>query len=114
MIYRVLRTLERSEHNMISVGSVVVSSDFSEEHIQKLIDVGALSPISSPPLEALEDWSAIRYLLSGESNSIVTLSDFIETSLEELSRLTTLGKEDILEWKNKAREMLTVAESISG
>jgi hypothetical protein len=105
MPYLVLRTLSRGPGKTIPVGSRTDLAWLSEAKRQKLVDVGAVRPVESPPLAELAGWQRRSERLA--PLGIKTLEDFLAADVETIrrhlrvqSRTVKKWREQLIEWNN--------------
>jgi hypothetical protein len=103
MLYRVIKPLSTGH----VPGELVREADFKEGIIAVLMQVGAIAVAKTPPLWTLPGWEKRAERLEG--GGIETVADLLNATDEDiaaaLGRKTTRG---IAEWKNEARNYITV------
>ncbi len=101
ILYRALNDLSKGE-TIIPQGTVLAFPWLSETDIQRLIDVGAIAEVYTPPLEALPEFRASARLLDAGLDSIEALMAADPVALAErlgcdVSYIEAM-KQEALQW----------------
>jgi hypothetical protein len=99
MLYRVLRDLQKGS-KIIYTGSISNLDGIPPASIEKLIDNGAISEVSPPPLRELPGWTTRAAKI--ETLGIITATQFLEaTDYEPIKKLFRVKDETIEIWKKQ-------------
>lgn len=110
-LYRALHNLSKNEKT-IPAGTILAFQWLNEAQIDKLISVGAIAPIGTPPLVALPGWKA-RATKCGKWG-IETAEQFLEGDTAHLSDVLHLKPETVERWKTEVLGWLTVPQMDRG
>lgn len=99
MPYLVLRTLSRGEGKIIPVGSKTDLAWLSEAKRQKLVEVGAVRPVESPPLIELAGWGRRGERLA--PLGIETLEDFLAADVQTIRRRLRVKTATVEKWREQ-------------
>ncbi len=110
-LYRVLRTLERG-NKTIPRQTLVFARDWNAGVLEKLIAVGAISPVLAPPLSELPGWTKRAGRLS--AMGILTAADFLEADDAIYEEAFHVRPETIRQWRTDVTHWLTGPPEKSG
>lgn len=104
MLYRVLTNLGKKDR-VITEGSLIDPSEFSSEAIDKLLRMGKIAPVASPPLSVLPNWKTRAKKL--EALGIITIEQLIECKdINKLAEDLDSNPVVVNSWINEARKKL--------
>lgn len=124
MLYRIHRKLDVGGTIIPARSIVLVNTDSGDDaplvpgiylkpkSITKLVQKGAISPLSAPPLAAMPGWSKRADRLV--KHNIATFSDFFECSNSNLARIFKVKIETIINWKRELLQTVTMPVKRSG
>jgi hypothetical protein len=101
-LYRVLRSLSRKDQ-VIPRDSIGSLTWLSEESATKLLAVGSIARVSSPPLTELPDWDgrtrrlAVRGIFDAEQFLLADDGDLAEWTGHSVDTVR-LWKEEVIRW----------------
>lgn len=107
-IFRVLRPLSRKHEQIVPRGTLTALDWLKPEQQQRLIDVGAVSRISAPPLASLPGWIARGGHLGRVG--IHTFDDFLERTDAEIAELVNKRETTIARWRAELISLITVPQ----
>lgn len=110
-LYRALRNLSRNER-IIPGGTLTELHWLKPEQIDKLIEVGAVAEVATPPLVALPGWKT-RAGKFGALN-ISTAGEFLEADTAFMADTLHLKPETVERWKAEVKGWLTVPATDRG
>jgi hypothetical protein len=110
-MYRVLVNLSKDDR-IIYKGSIITGRGFQQETIERLIDLGKIARVSSPPLNELNGWKsrAKKLAMAG----IITIDQFIEVDSGELARILNKPPFIIDKWKHELERLLEAPKPEQG
>lgn len=103
-IYRALNTLS----GVCQRGDLTRLTHLTPEQIAKLERVGAVAPISSPPLAVLPEW-AIRAGKLAKAG-IVTVEQLLEAEAESVAKTLRVKVETAKQYQADAEQFLVIQE----
>ena len=108
-IFRVLKPLSKGFHRVIPAGSVIDINWLEDEQLARLVAVGAVAKIQTPPLAKFPGWKTRAARLSRAGvNGVET---FLEADNEWLAERLKLKPSTVERWKNELVDRhLTVAQ----
>lgn len=107
-VYRALMKLDRGSKGVIKCGQIVVDRNWKPGYIDRLVEVGALAPISAPPISTLPGWGDSDEVL--ESIGIVTADQLLEASDEAVMRALEIDSMQLAQMRADVVNWLTVPE----
>jgi len=110
-LYRALRNLSRNER-IIPDGTLTELHWLNLAQIDKLIEVGAVAEVATPPLVALPGWKTRAPRLG--ALDINTAGEFLEADSAFVAEQLHLKAETVERWKTEARGWLTVPATDRG
>lgn len=110
-LFRVLRSLSKRER-VIPAGELTDLHWLTDEQRQKLMAVGAVAPIQTPPIAALPGWKtrAAKLITAG----IYTVEDALETQVAALADAGGVRHDTAERWLRELREWVVVPPTDSG
>jgi hypothetical protein len=99
-LYRVLKALSLQDRR-VEAGQLI-SLTMSADKIDKLVAVGAISPLASPPLAEIPGWEGRAQLLP----AIATVEQFLETPDDALAKVLQIAPGDVPRLKRSLEEVL--------
>lgn len=101
-IYRALKALS----GVAQRGALVRLAHLSADQVAKLVAVGAVAPIASPPLDALPNWKTRAAKL--KKLDITDVEQLLEADPATVAAATRLKPETVARWQAEAERFLTV------
>lgn len=114
MIFRVLRRLATGPNlnTYVEPGSTVRDDRFRPRIVQRLIKVGAIAPVSAPPLSVLRGWKLRSERLEEAGYGAIK---FLETDDETIAKATGYHVRSITKWRKELEELLLLGgENVTG
>lgn len=105
-IYRTCKRLGKGSSGIIDSGRIIISCMWPEDHLTRLLEVGAIEEVSSPPMAALPGWEPISEKC--QPHGLTTLADLLDTPSDNLVSILELPLWEIDKLKHRAMDMLTV------
>lgn len=102
-MYRFLKNVTNG--NEIIERGAIGRAPFSADTIAKLIEVGAIAPIATPPLSVLPGWETRSNRLEQRLN-ILTIEQFLEADDDEIARVMRKSAQVVSEWKQDVVEWM--------
>jgi hypothetical protein len=109
MIYRVIRRLATGKDlsTYIEIGSTIKGTRFKPEVTTRLCQVGALAPVSAPPLEILPGWKLRSKRFNDAGYDAITA---LEATDEDLAAATGYHVRSIRKWKKELESFLGIGD----
>lgn len=104
MIYRVLRNLDTGH----KPGDFVKDRRFNKKTVKILIRVGALAPVSAPPLRVLSGWS-LRADRLGDAG--IDAIKFLEMGNDEIAEKIDANPRAVAKWRADLKGQLGLGNS---
>ena len=92
-LYRILQNVSKGGKR----GEIVSGSTWPPEHLTRLEAVGAIIPISTPPLSELPGWEERAILL--EEEDVFMLDEFVEADPERLANRLSITTGEVARLK---------------
>jgi len=99
-LYRVLKALSLQDRR-VEAGKLIALT-MNADKIDKLVTVGAISPLASPPLAEIPGWEGRAQLLP----AITTVEQFLETPDTDLAKVLQIAPGDVPRLKRSLEEVL--------
>jgi len=108
MIYRVIQRLVTGKNQNIYIepGSTVKADRFKPGVIQKLVKVGAVAPVSAPPLHVFQGWKLRSKRFEAAGYDAIK---FLETDDETIAEATGYQARSIAKWRKELEELLLLS-----
>lgn len=107
-MYRVLRPLSRKLEQFIPVGTLTDLAWLNDAQQAKLIQVGAVSRISAPPLAQLPGWKLRAGKLA--ALDIHTFDDFLEADPDTVAEGVGVQRRTVDKWRAELKDWVTVPQ----
>ena len=108
-VYRALMKLDRGSKGVIQRGQIIVDRGWKETYIDRLIEVGAVAPISAPPISTLPGWGDSDEVLAGIG--VTTADQLLEANDEAIMSALEIDRPQLAKMRADVMGWLTVPES---
>lgn len=98
--YYVKKLLSKGQ-KMINIGSLTTLNWLNKTGIQRLIKMGAVRAVFSPPLSELAGWQTRANRL--KPVGVVTIDDFLAVDASDLAKILRTKKETAIKWQDLLR-----------
>lgn len=109
-LYRVHRPLSGRRNTRIAKGTIDKLEWLSDDGKQALIDAGAISIVSTPPLSILPGWKS-RAAKLVELN-LDNVGSFIESDVKVLAKALRVKPETVTRWQRELTDSLLSSPAI--
>jgi hypothetical protein len=104
--YRVQNVLDRGKGRQVHPGTLTRLAWLSDENRQRLVDCGAVTVASPPPLRILPGWKVRAGKL--RKHGIITAVHFLEADNEKLNDILKPAREAVIDkWKEELEKQLS-------
>lgn len=111
-LYRVLRSLKTGSGAIVVAGSFIAGDAYTSTSLEKLEEVGAISPLHAPPLAELPGYALIAERLAPAG--IVSAEQLLECDVDTVAQLTDITASMLRKWQAEVTEWLIIPARAGG